>query len=186
MNSLDIFSVRALMRALEQIHSTTDATPLPERLFSALLALVPGAFFTLDELDLRTGQVTELTSVEGRIPDDIRKKILELIPTHPIMPVYKAGARGAIRITDCITQRQFRQTPHYIETLRPIDIRYQMIVTLDVPGKIAGMTVNRDKNFTEKEALILHLLAPHAALAHRNSQQFKALKTVANQLVHQV
>jgi hypothetical protein len=113
--------------------------------------VVPGAVSTIDQLDLTTGVVTELTSVERLFPEDIKKRILELMPTHPAMPAYKAGARGAIRVTDCITQRQFRETPQYRETLRPIDIHYQMVVTLDIPGKIAGMTVNRDKNFTDKE-----------------------------------
>jgi hypothetical protein len=36
MNSLDIFSVRALMQALEQIHSTMDLEDLPAKLFSVV------------------------------------------------------------------------------------------------------------------------------------------------------
>jgi hypothetical protein len=36
MNSLDIFSARALMLALEQIHSTKDLSDLPQVLFSTL------------------------------------------------------------------------------------------------------------------------------------------------------
>src|SRR4029077_10210496 len=86
---------------------------------------------------------------------EMKRKVVELMPSHPVMPAVKAGARGAIRVTDCITQRQFHQTPHYVETLQPIDIHYQMVVTLDIPGKIAGMTFNRDKNFTDKEATLL-------------------------------
>jgi hypothetical protein len=54
MNSLDLFSVRALMQALQQIHSTLDLDVPPERLFSAITALVPGAVSTIDELDLTT------------------------------------------------------------------------------------------------------------------------------------
>jgi DNA-binding CsgD family transcriptional regulator len=56
-------------------------------------------------------------------------------------------------------------------------------VTLDIPGKIAGMTVNRDKNFTDKEAMLLHLVAPHIALAHRNAQEFSALKRAVAQTI---
>jgi len=164
------------MRALEKIHSTMDLFAWPEKTFLAVRGLVPGAVFTIDELDVTTGAVTELTSAEFLYPEDLKKRALELMPTHPAMSAYKAGRRGAIRVTDCVTQRQFRQTPHYVETLRPIDIHYQMVVTLDIPGKIAGMTVNRDKNFTDKEAMLLHLVAPQIALAHRNAQKFTALK----------
>jgi len=58
-----------------------------------------------------------------------------------------------------------------------------MVVTLDIPGKIAGMTVNRDKNFTDKEATLLHLVAPQIALAHRNAHEFTALKRAAAQTI---
>ena len=43
MNSLDLFSVRALMQALEQIHSASELVALPEALFSAVRVLVPAA-----------------------------------------------------------------------------------------------------------------------------------------------
>ena len=51
------------------------------------------------------------------------------MPTHPAMPAYKAGKRGAIRVTDCITQRQFQETPHYRETLLPVGLRER-----EIPG----------------------------------------------------
>ena len=56
-------------------------------------------------------------------------------------------------------------------------------MTLDIPGTIAGMTVNRDKNFTDKEVMLLHLMAPQIALAHRNAQEFTALKRAAAQTI---
>jgi len=43
MQSIDIVSVRALMQALEQIHSSTDLVVLPGVLFSAIKQLVPDA-----------------------------------------------------------------------------------------------------------------------------------------------
>jgi DNA-binding CsgD family transcriptional regulator len=120
-----------------------------------------------------------VSSEDRFFSEEMKRKIVELMPSHPVMPAYKAGRRGAIRVTDCITQRQFRQTPHHVETMRPIDIHFQMVVTLDILGKIAGMTVNRDRNFTDKEATLLHLIAPQIELAHRNAQAFTALKRAA-------
>jgi hypothetical protein len=155
MNSLDTFSVRALMRALEQIHSTIDLEVLPETLFSAMRELVAGARFSFEQLDPRTGLVISMTSRDLVFPEETKKKVLELMPTHPVVPVYKEGRRGAIRVTDCITQRQFQDTPLCREILLPVGLRYQTVVTLDVPGKIAGMTVNRDTDFTEKEVRLL-------------------------------
>jgi DNA-binding CsgD family transcriptional regulator len=183
MNSLDLFSVRALMQALQQIHLTLDLEALPESLFAAVRGLVPDSRLSIDQLDLKTGVVMSVSSEDRFFSEEMKRKIVELMPSHPVMPAVRAGAQGAIRVTDCITQRQFRQTPHYIETLRPIDIHYQMVVTLDIPGKIAGMTVNRDKNFTDKEATLLHLVAPQIALAHRNAQEFTALKRASTKTI---
>jgi hypothetical protein len=62
MNSLNIFGVRALMQALQQIHSTIDREALPEVLFSAVRGRVPAARLSIDQLDLKTGIVTSATS----------------------------------------------------------------------------------------------------------------------------
>jgi hypothetical protein len=138
MNSPDIFNVRVLMRALEQIHSTMDLEVLPETLFSAVKELVAGAQFTFEQLDLRTGVVTSMTSPDSVFSEEIKKRILELMPTHPVIPAYKEGLRGAIRMTDCITQRQFQDTPLWREILLPVGLRYQTVVTLDALGKSLG------------------------------------------------
>ena len=167
---------RALMRTLAKIHSTIDLFVLPEALFSALEDLVPDAGCSLDQLDLQSGVVTDVTNRNLVVPEQIKERVLELIPSHPAMPAYKAGRRGVIPVTDCITQRQFRDTPHYRETLRPTGFEYQVVITLDIPGKIAGMTVNRPTDFTEKELTLLHLVAPQIALAYRNALAFTELK----------
>ena len=119
MNSLDIFSVRALMQALEQIHSTKDLCDLPQVLFSALKSLIPGAMVTFDQLDLKTRITTTQISEDSSVGAEVKTRVLELMPDHPVVPRMKSGAKGAIRVTDCVTQRQFRSTPHYCDTLRP-------------------------------------------------------------------
>jgi len=176
MKSLDIFSVRALMQALEQIHSTKDLCDLPQVLFSTLKNLIPGTMVTFDQLDLKTRIAATQISEDSLVGGEVKARVLELMPDHPVVPRMKSGAKGAIRVTDCITQRQFRNTPHYCDTLRPIGVRFQTVVTLDIPGKIGATTVLRDKNFTDKETMLLTLIAPHIALAYRNGEVFTALK----------
>ena len=183
MNSLDFSSVRALMRALEQIHSTLDLEVLPQALFSALEELVPNAACTLDQVDLKTGMMTDVTNAKIVFPEQIKKRALELIPSHPTMPAYKNGTRGAIPVTDCMTQRQFRNTPLYREVLHPFGIEHQVVLTLDIPGKIAGMTANRDTDFTDKELALLRLAAPQFALAYRNALTFTRLKQAAARII---
>jgi len=177
MNSLDIFSLEALMRALAKIHSSMDLEVLAEALFCALEDLVPDARCSLDQLDLRSGIVTDVTNGNLVVPEQIKERVLKLMASHPAMPAYKAGRKGVIPLTDCITQ--FRDTPHYREALRPTGSEYQVVITFDIPGRIVVMTVNRPPDFTDKELTLLRLVAPQIALAYRNALAFSELKQAA-------
>jgi hypothetical protein len=183
MNSLNIFSVRALMQALQQIHSTLDLEALPEALFSAVQRIITDAMVTFDHLDLKTGVATSVSSMDRFVPVEVKARVLELMPDHPVVPSMKAGAKGAIRVADCISQLQFKNSPHYCDTLRPIGMHYQTLVNLDIPDQIGAVTVLRDRSFTDSDAMLLHLLAPQIALAHRNAQAFTALKRAVAQTI---
>jgi hypothetical protein len=82
MNSLDIFSVRALMQALEKIHSTMDLSALPNSIYSALKGLVPGAMVTFDQLDLKSGVATTRISEDSLVGAEVRARVLELMPLN--------------------------------------------------------------------------------------------------------
>ena len=131
---------------------------------------------------MTTGIVTSHQS-EDYWTKEQKLRLVELMPTHPVVPAYKAGRRGAIPVTDCMSQRQFEETPQYRDVLLPAGLRYQTILTLDAPRKIAGMTVIRDKDFTTTEAALLQLVAPQITLAHRNAQKFTRMKKLALETV---
>ena len=171
------------MRSLESIHSGEGLSEFPAVVFSALGEMIEGCLFSLDTVNLKTGEVISATSDNVPISAEIKNRIVELIPTHPVMPIAQAGAKGAIRLSDCISQRQLEQTALYADVFFPLGISHQTVATIDIPGHIAGVTVNRDKDFTEEEALLLSLVAPHLALAHRNLQRIEALRAAAAQVI---
>ena len=183
MESISLCKLQALMRSLEWVHSAHNLEQFPATVFCALGEIIPGAIFSLDTLNLKTGEVVSATSNNTAVSPEIKNRIVDLIPTHPVMPLVRAGAKGAIRITDCISQRQFEETALFFDVFVPLGIRRQTVVTLDIPGHIAGVTVNRDLDLTEEEALLLSLIAPNVALAHRNLQRMESLKAAAEQVV---
>src|SRR6516225_1356525 len=77
MKSLDIFSVRALMQALEQIHSTKDLCDLHQVLFSTLKNLIPGAMVTFDQLDLKIRIATAQISQDSSVGAEVKTRVLE-------------------------------------------------------------------------------------------------------------
>jgi DNA-binding CsgD family transcriptional regulator len=171
------------MRSLEQIHGAEGMSQFPRAVFSALGELIEGSLFSLDTFNLKTGEVISATSDNVPISSEIKKRIVELIPTNPVIPIARSGAKGAIKLNDCMSQRQFEQTALYVDVFVPLGIRHQTVVTLDIPGHIAGVTVNREKDFSDEEALLLTLIAPHLALAHRNLQRIEALRNAAAQVI---
>ena len=183
MDTISIRSVQALMRSLERIHGAEGLRDFPPAVFSALGELIEGCLFSLDTFNLKTGEVISATSDNDRVSGEIKQRLVELIPTHPVMPAARNGAKGAIKLSDCISQRQLEQTALYTDVFFPLGITHQTVSTLDIPGHIAGITVNRDKDFTDEEALLLSLLAPQLALAHRNLQRIEALRCAAAQVI---
>jgi DNA-binding CsgD family transcriptional regulator len=169
--------VRRLTEAIVKIHAAPHLETFSREVFQAIGELIPDVFLSLDQLNVKTGEVSHAGNMV--LTSDILAKVIELMPSHPVMPAAVAGLRGAIRVTDCITQRQFRQTPHYNEYMKVLGVAYQTVITLDIPGQIAGITVNRENDFTDEEATFLTLLAPHLAMA---SSKLKSLDTLQRTL----
>jgi DNA-binding CsgD family transcriptional regulator len=183
MDTISIRRVQALMRSLERIHGAESLRDFAPAVFSALGELIDGCLFSLDTFNVKTGEVISATSDNVPISAEVKNRIVELIPTHPVMPFARSGAKGAIRLSDCISQRQLEQTALYADVFFPLGISHQTVATLDIPGHIAGVTVNRDRDFTDEEALLLTLLAPHLILAHRNLQRIEAMRCAAAQVI---
>jgi hypothetical protein len=91
MNSLDLFSIRALMQAVAQIHSTMDLQVLPEALFSAVQRIITDAMVTFDHLDLKTGVATSVSSMDRFVPAEVKERVLELMPNHPVVNISQSA-----------------------------------------------------------------------------------------------
>jgi DNA-binding CsgD family transcriptional regulator len=76
-----------------------------------------------------------------------------------------------------------RDTPHYCETLRPIGVHYQTVITLDIHGKIGTTTVLRERDFKGREVELLRLIAPHVALAYRNAEEYNVFRQAAERTI---
>jgi DNA-binding CsgD family transcriptional regulator len=169
--------VAVLMAALERVHrAPTSAEFIPE-LFASLDGVIPGALFSFESVSCRTGVVSSHTS---RVPQgDVegwRKRLMELVPTHPVYPHVARNPHAVIAISDVLTERQFQQTPLYCDIMRPMDVKHQLVVGLQVPHHVAGMTISRDMEFTGGERALVQAVAPHLALAHSTYQTLATLR----------
>lgn len=87
-------------------------------------------------------------------------------------PSYIRHPEGAaIKISDLLTNNQFHRLGLYNEFFRKCDVEFQIAVPLACrPDVLEGIAVNRDgKDFTERDRLMLNLLAPHIIKAYDNA-----------------
>jgi DNA-binding CsgD family transcriptional regulator len=184
MEAKSVQKVQALIRCLERLHSTESLKQFPSAVFTALGEIIEGdGVFSLDIVNLRTGEMTNETNNNVLMSPKIENRMEELVPTNPAIPMVRAGPKGAIRTTDCSTQLQFQQSPRYLDVFVPICIRRQTVVVLNIPGHTASITVTRSTDLTDEEALLLSLVVPHVALAHRNLQRLESLRVAEAQVV---
>jgi len=75
------------------------------------------------------------------------------------------------KITDFLSQRQFRTTELFNELYRPLQIPYNMAAGLALDNNcLVALALNRDgKDFTPDELAILELLRPHVRQAFGNA-----------------
>lgn len=173
-----------ILEALEQIHCPGELSEFSGRIFDTIERLIPGVIMSLETFDMQTGISSSATS---RAPQqntaEWRKRILELLPTHPAFPHVAANPQTVIAINDCISQREFEEMALYNDIMKPMDVAYQLVVGLQIPHHVAGMTISRDRDFTEDERNLVQAIAPHLALAHTNAATLTTLRRIQSAAV---
>jgi DNA-binding CsgD family transcriptional regulator len=133
----------------------------------------------MDCTRLSDGKAASRNTKEGLISQEMQSLLLKLLPGNPAAPALRKGVRGVLNINDFVTQREFERTALYNEIMRPIDVRYELLVPLEMPSYIATVSVNRRSPFSRDEVRKLHLFSPHLVRAYLNAQAIKRLRALA-------
>ena len=179
MEAISVRKAQALIRSVETLGSVQSLKQFPSAVFSALGEIIEGAVFSLVTINLKTGEVVSEASDNVLMLLEINNRIMEMRSANRAIPTVLPGAKGLIRFTDCTCQ----WTPLHADGLVPASVRQQTVVTLDIPGYNASVTVNRDTDFSDEETILLSLAVPHLALAHRNLQRLESLREAAKQVI---
>jgi DNA-binding CsgD family transcriptional regulator/PAS domain-containing protein len=95
---------------------------------------------------------------------------------HPLISYYQRTRDGrAIRISDFLSDAEFRELDIYTRLYSKLNTRYQMSVSLPAPEPLViGIALNRARrDFTEKDRLLLNLLRPHLEELHHRLQSLE-------------
>jgi DNA-binding CsgD family transcriptional regulator len=84
------------------------------------------------------------------------------VPEHPLIRyISETGDNQPVKISDVVSQQQFRRLGIYAEFFRPIGIEHQIAFALPPrDGMLTGISLNRTRgDFTERDRAVLSVLA---------------------------
>jgi hypothetical protein len=138
-----------LLNAVESIHAQDDLSTFHVCLFQAISGLVEDVVLTMDSTRLMDGKAESRNTKEGIISKQMQSLLLLLLPENPAAPALRTGARGLLRVTDFVTQRDFERTALYNEIMRPNDVRYQLLIGQILNSKTRTVEKHTQHIFTK-------------------------------------
>lgn len=162
--------------------------PFPSELLDSLRDLVGSDYVSYCELDrpeerlLLLGGCSRSREIDSELLADADRIFWLLRHQHPVC-VHQDRTHdfSARKVSDFLSNRQFRRLALYAELFRPFDVEYELDVGLPAPPTHTKVFLlgRRSRDFTERERLLLDVLRPHLAslyLEARNRRVLAALE----------
>jgi len=173
---------RDLSALLEFLQSNYAARDLPDfraHVITALPRLVRSEVTGYNEVDTQKWQDEYIVSPLERLdfPDSFQL-FNQHIHEHPIINrLAQTQEPVVLKFSDLVTHRQFSRTGLYHEFFRRLGTRDQIAVTLRIGKRaLVGIALNRYRDYTERERLLLTTVRPHLVQAYENACAISRMK----------
>ena len=183
MDQLTLRDWRNLLGAVAILNEDLELSTLPRRTMAALNQVISSDMVTYNEVDL----VRHLDRVFAS-PEDRRfapgttehAAFTRHMAEHPVIAHNIAIADPVPRkISDFLSDRQFRSLGLYSEFFRTFGFKYQMALVVHHAGKqMIGVAANRAlSDFTERERTCLSILRSHMVRSYRNGIDVERIRS---------
>ncbi len=186
-----------LHQGIQKLYALHNLDTFGVDALSILNQLVPGEIPTFHFTRVRERQIlsTFLPGCPGFTPE-MERAIHQHFSEHPLVHRMPQSLNGAYKISDFISQKKLHSFEGlYQQFLRLLDVEDQMCVFLpnansgswcklgQADETLVGFSLHRtQRNFTERDRLILNLLHPHLFQAYSNVQHYQQLQQELSQL----
>ena len=197
METLSIDDLHKLNQGIQQIYALHNLDTFGMDVLEIVTRLVPNDLPVFHSTQIRTRKIssTFLLNFPGFSPE-LAQAAERYSQEHPITQHMPLTLNGAYKISDFVTEHQLHSLAGiYQQFLRPLDTEDQMFLFLLNPNPLSwvkllqadanlvGLALHRpQRNFTERERLILNLLRPHLFQAYTSLQKYQQLKRKCTQL----
>lgn len=173
--------MKALLAALDVLHSDIEPATLPARVLGALGTAVASEFVLLDSF----GEANEMKPL-GQHPADAMSAVdyeltAHYVHEHPLFPRIILGRQTTpLRMSDFASAAGFHRTAFYNEVYKRMSITDQIVVGLDVAADLfITCCFNRvRKEFSEGERRTVELIKSHLVTAARSARTLERLQSV--------
>ena len=197
MKDLTLKDTQRLLHAIQELYSLYDLSSFGVKALAILHRLVPSEVpaFSLTNLQTRVISNTFLPGYPSYIPG-MEQVACRHWAEHPIVQHMPHTLEGAYKISGFLTQAEFQRLEGLChQFLRLINCEEQMTLFLpqsESRSRVLPLRLNeplvtialsrRQRNFTERDRLILNLLRPHLFQAYCNARQYDRMQQNLAQL----
>src|SRR5262245_23800538 len=179
MERLGTRDVRAILGFVGELHDAARPATFRLDTLVRLRSLVPSDMTAWVETRVGGPQVEAIASPHDLLPDGPRR-FARIRDEHPVLAHFERSRRGgAVKVSDFFGRAQYHRQRFYREFFRPAGVEHQISIALPSRSpRLVRITLNRARReFSERDRLVLNLVRPHLAQAHRNAEAFARLGT---------
>jgi DNA-binding CsgD family transcriptional regulator len=165
---------RGILEFVRAAGEGEGSDPFPEQVLARLRELIPCDTVSYGDFDRhghvwRTG-VRYSGEPRARVTPAVREAHSRLAYQYPYRP-WSPEARRPLRWSDLLSRREWHALDLYWEVCRPLDGEYELELWLTTPDGIAGGFAfdSLERDFSERDKLVLDTLQPHLAQLWRNA-----------------
>ncbi len=197
MESLTFKDAETLNQSIQKLYTLRNLDTFGVDALTILNQLVPSDLPSFHITYVRTRQSSDtfLPDFPGFTPE-VKKVIYQHFDEHPILHHMPQALNGAYKVSDFVSQKEICYLEgFYQQYLRPLHLEDQMTFFLpntnsgswcklsQADATLTGFSLHRtQRNFTERDRLMLDLLRPHLFQAYCNAQNYQQLQQELNQL----
>ncbi len=170
--------LRKLADSLGELYQACALEQFGRRALAVLPALVGCDTCSYNEVNPGQRRVVAQTAPDGFALPGMVEAFHEHMGQHPLIRHYRATRdERAVKLTDFVSLREFRQLPLYRDYYRLAGVDRQLSVTVPGrPGVMIGLAVSRaGRDFSERDRAALDFLRPHLIRAHAHAAALTAI-----------
>ena len=175
----ELHRLGALLDVVQRVNEAGDLECFVSRLLDGLVQLIPCDLVTYNEVDPRgTHFVSVARPADFEYPPDIYDRFAKYRPQHPVLEHQaRTGEGTAMRISDFLTNEDYRATDLYREVYGPMGVEHQIVFRLPCPSPLVVVVAmaRQDRDFTDEECRLLELLRPHVTATFRHLRRAELL-----------